>query len=336
MREERKAFLAQINFARYSGQRKGHYESFFQRANHPTRPLAFWIRHTLFSPQEKPEGALGELWAIFFNGETNQHIAIKREIPFSECLFSASEFHVRIGNSQLNSHQLCGAIQNQEHTISWELSFKGNSEPLLLLPFKFYKTKFPAAKSLVSLPMARYQGELYVNGEVVNVADWIGSQNHNWGTRHTDLYAWGQVAGFDTHSESFLEVATAKLRMGPFWTPPITLIVLRHKGKEYAVNGLLQAIRSYGSFNYFNWSFKSKTPEVEIEGTISATQQAFIGLNYYNPPGGIKQCLNTKIASCVVQISDKVLGITEMLETKNRAAFEILTDDQNHGIPISA
>ncbi|VFU13032.1 hypothetical protein SCFA_1560014 [anaerobic digester metagenome] len=25
-----------------------------------------------------------------------------------------------------------------------------------------------------------------------------------------------------------------------------------------------------------------------------------------------------------------------MLETKNRAAFEILTDDRNHGVPIAA
>ena len=73
MSEKRKAFLAQVNLARYRGQPQGHYESFFQRANHPTRPLAFWIRYTLFSPQAHPEQARGELWAVFFNGETGQH-----------------------------------------------------------------------------------------------------------------------------------------------------------------------------------------------------------------------------------------------------------------------
>ena len=34
-----------FNFARYkTGQTAGHYESYFQRANHPTLPRAFWIR----------------------------------------------------------------------------------------------------------------------------------------------------------------------------------------------------------------------------------------------------------------------------------------------------
>ena len=51
-----------VNHTRYRpGQKAGHYESFFQRANHPSRPFAFWIRHTLFSPHRRPEDALGEL-----------------------------------------------------------------------------------------------------------------------------------------------------------------------------------------------------------------------------------------------------------------------------------
>jgi len=144
------------------------------------------------------------------------------------------------------------------------------------------------------------------------------------------------VAGFDTHPETFLEVATAKLRIGPVWIPPLTPIVLRHNGQEYAFNQLFNSIRAHGSFDYFTWHFHSKIPQAEIEGTISAPRDAFVGLQYYNPPGGVKHCLNTKIASCTLQIRDKGTGITETLTTSNRAAFEILSDDQRHGIPIFA
>jgi hypothetical protein len=216
------------------------------------------------------------------------------------------------------------------------MTFDGNSLPLLLLPLNLYKGKFPAAKSLVSLPMTRFHGILSVNGEAISVTDWVGSQNHNWGIRHTDLYAWGQVAGFDSHPESFLEVATAKLRLGPFWTPPITLLVLRHQQKEYALTDLVQGLRAQGKFKYFTWEFKSKTDGVEIEGRISAPSHAFVGLNYYNPPGGNKHCLNTKIAEYTLHFKDKVTGKTEILETKYRAAFEILTNDRNHGVAIAA
>ncbi|MGD0211555.1 MAG: hypothetical protein ABSC14_11315, partial [Desulfomonilia bacterium] len=62
---------------------------------------------------------------------------------------------------------------------------------------------------------------------------------------------------------------------------------------------------------------------------------AFVGLTYYNPPGGTKTCLNSKIASCTLLFKDKEQGTLETLQAKNRAAFEILTDDAGHGVPIT-
>jgi hypothetical protein len=336
MNDEILNFYQQVNHARYHGQGDGFYESFFQRANHPKRPLAFWIRYTLFSPKAKPEDAIGELWAVFFNGETNEHVALKKEFPLKQCLFDASTFKVRVGDSRLSPNFLAGSIQVDASSLSWELSFEGSSASLLLLPYKLYSTKLPAAKSLVSLPLATYNGKVTVNGTDIDINKWVGSQNHNWGIRHTDLYAWGQVAGFDAHPDSFLELATARLKIGPFWTPPITPMVLRHNGKEHAINGLLQAVRAHGEFRYFSWNFKTETQKLSVEGTISAPKEAFVGLRYYNPPGGSKHCLNTKIAACRLNFIDKELRTNEMLETKHRTAFEILTDDQSHGILIAA
>jgi hypothetical protein len=62
-----------------------------------------------------------------------------------------------------------------------------------------------------------------------------------------------------------------------------------------------------------------------------------VGLNYYNPPGGNKHCLNSKIASCDLRITYKQganKGSSDLLTTRNRAAFEILTDKKDHGITI--
>ena len=330
------AFVQQVNDTRYHNQATGHYESFFLRANHPTRPLAFWIRYTILSPKKRPQDALGELWAIYFNGETNNHIAIKQEVPFRHCTFSSTAFYVEINRAQLKPGELHGVISAKDRSFAWDLTFDANAKPLLLLPFNLYKTKLPSAKSLVSAPMATFNGSLTVNGETVEVVDWVGSQNHNWGSKHTDLYAWGQVAGFDSHPQSFLEVATARLKIGPLWTPYMTLAVLRHDGQEFALNSLSQSLRAKGSFEYFSWNFKSETKEIGLAGSISAPSKAFVGLNYYNPPGGNKYCLNTKIASCQLILKDKRTGKQEILVTNNRAAFEILTDDRNHGIVMQA
>jgi hypothetical protein len=72
---------------------------------------------------------------------------------------------------------------------------------------------------------------------------------------------------------------------------------------------------------------------VTIEGTISAPREAFVGLRYYNPPGGEKWCLNSKIASCRLVLK-RAGRPDEVLEAANRAAFEILTDDTSHGVEI--
>ncbi len=330
------AFAQQANDTRYQNQATGHYESFFLHANHPTRPQAFWIRYTIFSPKNRPQDALGELWAIYFNGETNKHIAVKQEVPFRQCTFSSTTFFVEIDRAQLKPGELHGVVSAKDRSLAWDLTFDWNAKPLLLLPFKLYQTKLPAAKSLVSAPMATFNGSLTVNGVTVEVVDWVGSQNHNWGSKHTDLYAWGQVAGFDSHPQSFLEVATARLKIGPLWTPYMTLVVLRHDGKEFALNSLLQSLRAKGSFEYFSWNFKSETKEIGLKGSISTPPEAFVGLNYYNPPGGNKYCLNTKIASCQLILKDKRTGKQEILVTNSRAAFEILTDDRNHGVVMQA
>lgn len=61
-RQRQVSMRVQANHARYRpGQRAGHYESFFLRANHPTRPLAFWIRHKIFNLNSRPKDATGVL-----------------------------------------------------------------------------------------------------------------------------------------------------------------------------------------------------------------------------------------------------------------------------------
>jgi hypothetical protein len=329
---------SRCNFTRYQvGQQEGHYESFFQRANHPTRPLAFWIRYTLFSPLRRPGEAIGELWAIYFDGETGRHVAVKQEFPLARCSFEPSRFSVRVADSLLRAGKLTGMAASRGHEISWELEYGGDAEPLFLLPLRLYEAALPKAKSLVALPLAQFSGALRVDGEHVDVVHWVGSQNHNWGSKHTDEYAWGQVAGFDEHPESFLEVATARLRIGPIWTPRMTLMVLRHRGEEIRLNALRQALRARAWVRYFEWRFESEDHGVRVDGVIAAPKETFVGLRYYNPPGGEKYCLNSKIARCELTVTRKNGAggpVVERLAARHRAAFEILTDDHGHGVQI--
>ncbi|MCX8071783.1 MAG: hypothetical protein N3C12_04955 [Candidatus Binatia bacterium] len=316
------------------GQRQGHYESFFFRANHAERPLAFWIRYTLFSPDGAPERAIGELWGIWFDGERGQHVAVKRELPITECHFARDDFEVRIGEAGCRTGALWGEAESADGQLRWQLSYSDGQPPLLLLPAAAYRARLPRAKSLVGVPLAHFDGWIEVNNTRYAIADWVGSQNHNWGSRHTDSYAWGQVAGFDNAPESFLEVATARLKIGGLWTPAFTPLVLRHEGKEYAFSGAWQTVKARGEWGFFHWSFTTGDDAVAIEGTIEAPPLLFVALRYYNPPGGEKHCLNSKLARCELTLTERATGARRVLHTQHRAAFEILTDRRDHGLRV--
>jgi hypothetical protein len=323
----------QANAFRDDGSDRGHYESYFQRANHPSRPLAFWIRYTTFVPQARRSAALAELWAVYFDGEERRIIAVREERPLIESRFSSTELAARIGDAVLDDRRLSGKARHEGHDIAWSLRYSSTEPPLLLLPERLYSSPFPKAKALVGSPLARFSGELRVDGRRIDVDDWVGSQNHNWGCQHTDRYAWGQVAGFDDAPDAFFECATASLKVGPVYTPRMTLLVLRYGGEEFRMNSVPRSLLSKGSYRPFTWTVKSERRGVAIEASIYAEPDAFVALPYGNPPGGIKICLNSKIAACALRLERKGKP-TVRLRTRSRAAFEILTDQAPSGVAV--
>jgi len=306
------------------GTTQGHYESYFQRANHPTRPLAFWIRYTIFSPRGRPEHARGELWAIYFDGEHDRVSAVKESLPLSLCRFSDTHLHVQVGDAVLVDGRLSGSASSGDQRVKWELEYESPQDPLLLLDRALYDRSFPKAKVVVGSPNAIFRGSLSVNGRDVSVEGWRGSQNHNWGSKHTDEYAWGQVAGFDEMPGAFFECATARLRIGPLWSPWLTSMVLRLDGVEYRLNSIRQALRARGRFRPFTWSFGSIGPEVSIRGRLETSASTTVTLRYENPPGGEKVCLNSKLASCDLSVERRGLPAVA-LTARHRAAFEIVS-----------
>ncbi len=309
-----------------AGSSAGAYESWFQRANHPSRPLAFWIRYTIFAPRGRPRDAIGELWAVYFDGEKRRVVAVKEEHPLSACSFSGRGLEVAIASARLDAARLEGAAKRGPHALSWSLGYASEHPPLLLLPEALYAGGFPRAKALVGAPLARFDGTLEVDGEAIAIDGWVGSQNHNWGSEHTARYAWGQVAGFDDAPDAFLELSTARVRLGPALTPPMTVLVLLLDGEELRFSSIPTALRARGRYAPFQWSFETGDRHTTITGTIAAPSWSFVALPYGNPPGGLKTCLNTKLARCNLTVERRGVP-TRTLSTSSRAAFELLSDD---------
>jgi hypothetical protein len=139
------------------------------------------------------------------------------------------------------------------------------------------------------------------------------------------------VTGFDDAADAFLECSTARVRIGPIWTPWLTLAVLRFNGEELRFNSLWQALRADERLQFFDWTFNTSGDDTRLRVRIHAAPESFVALPYYNPPGGTKTCLNTKIAECELTLERRGQP-PRVLSTRNRAAFEILTDRTDHHI----
>lgn len=303
----------------------GHYESWFIRANHPERPLAFWVRYTIYAAAGAPtEDAQGELWAVWFDGESRKASAAYSAMSIADCSFAKEGLGLAIGSATLDDGSAQGTAHGLGHHIGWQLAMEGDSGPLLLFPERFYEASFPRAKTLVPRPLTRFTGRVEVDDASMEISDWLGSQNHNWGTAHTDRYAWAQVAGFDSDPDAFLECSSARVRVGPFLTPWLTLAVLRLGDEEFRFDRPLRSPFGHVRRRGDEWSFRTSNGRDRLSVTVTGAESSFVDLDYRNPPGGVKLCRNTKIAACELTLT-RHNAESIRLATHNRAAFEILS-----------
>lgn len=315
--------MADWDGTRYEpGTERGHYESWFVRATDPAGERAFWIRYTIFSPRGRASEAVGELWAITYERSAHRVVAVKQSTPIANCTFAHHRLDVAIGAATLGSQTLQGSASANGHTIRWNLEMTSSSLPILLLPERLYETAIPRAKSVVTRPLARFTGRIDVDDTTMAITHWVGSQNHNWGSRHTDRYAWGQVSGFDAAPNAFLECGTARLKLGRVWTPPLSPIVLRLGTETLTWNGVFCAMRARSSYAPFHWHLQSAAKHGRIDLHISANAHDVVALRYRNPPGDENICLNSNIAHCELALERP--GRPKMELRSNCAAFEIL------------
>ncbi len=131
------------------GDRGGHVESYFLKANALDRPLAFWIKFTILSPEGRPEDAVAESWAIVFDRASGRGpIAVKETFPAAQARLEGPVFETP--SARLEPGATRGRLRGPGGEIEWDLAFEGEAPPLHLFPSDaLYETRiFPRSKRL--------------------------------------------------------------------------------------------------------------------------------------------------------------------------------------------
>ena len=308
---------------------RGHYESFYLRASHPTEPLGVWIRHTVHKP---PNGvATGSVWFTLF--EPSGASASKLTVG-PEQLSVPPGGYVRIGASEIVPGRASGSAPSDRLSPSWDLIFDDGAPAFRHLARGWmYRAPVPRTKTLSPHPSSTFRGRVSVGDRVVDVDGWRGMVGHNWGAEHAERWIWTNGAGFDGHPDAYIDAAIGRIKLGPLTTPWIGNGVLFVDGELYRLGGP-ERVRS---------TIVRETPQgaqlvlpgagVKVSGRVGAELALFVGWRYADPDGPEHNVVNCSIASMTVTVERDGRAPVE-LHTDHGATYELGMRETDHGVVV--
>ena len=293
-------------------QGEGHVESYFLRANHPTRALSVWLKATVLAT---PGGApLAELWGIVFDGEGHRVWAHKQAVPFAQARFLRGDCAIEIAGARLvldDPGEATGALERGSHgalrwDLRWQRASKALGAPLCLFPLRaMVDGSFPRSKLLTPAPLIRVHGHLQAWGERLVVDDWIGMQGHNWGKEHAWEYAWGQCHFMDGAGEPFCAVEgfSGRIRLAGLVSPLLSAMVVRRGEREYRFDRVFNIWRQRAAIEDLGWRLSLRGPGGEAALEMRARPDDTVCLGYANPNGRLSHCFNSKLARVTLRVN---------------------------------
>jgi hypothetical protein len=333
-----------------AGQKKGHVESYFLKLNSPDGARALWLKLTVFSPEGRPDDAVGEVWAISFS-RGGPHVAVRQSYGLRQLGYiEVSPGELAVGPARLGPGFTWGAASHGGHQVQWNLNFTTGSPPLHPFPSELmYETPLPRSKLLSPYPDETFEGSYTVDGTTISVDGWRGMQGHNWGSQHAFLYAWGHCNTLqDERGQpvpgAMFEGASASVQLGPgglITTPLLTVVCLRlpgvapaapGSGTELRFNNPSTLLSRSAEIDFRSWHFEASRSPWRLSGRARSETANMVGLYYPNPDGPMTYCLNSKLADLELTLEGP--GGRRRL-TSQTSALEIATREPGHGVTMA-
>jgi hypothetical protein len=298
---------------------RGHYESYYLRAVHPTEPRGVWIRYTvLLAPGGPPSG---QLWFTFFDRDAPRPLAVRVDVAAGDAV-AGGDAWIRLGESTLGPTDVAGRAESTDRSVSWSLRSDSGERPLEHLPREWmYRTRLPRTKLLTLSPTALFDGTLVVDGETIDVSGWPGMVGHNWGEEHAASWIWLHGLAFEGRgADSWLDVGVGRIALGPVTTPWIANGAVSLDGERFALGGLTRRVLVSAEDDHCVLRLPGK--DVTVTATAAAPGDAFVEWDYASPTGPPSRVLNCSVVDLTVRI-ERPGAAPVKLTAPHRGAYEL-------------
>jgi hypothetical protein len=316
----------------------GQVESHFIKFNLP-EARAVWLKFTLLEKTGVGAPAVAEAWAIAFNlAKDGGHVALKSTWPLQAASLGAQRFSLRVGEIAWEAGSCKGELWDEQHRVSWALTFDTPPETFRMLPAEWmYTGPLPKTKTLSPWIDTRFSGTVTVDGVTTRVEAAPGMLGHNWGRQQAEFWTWAHTNAFDGLDGALFEGVTSKLKFGPVTSPLLTVLHVRIPGERLNLNGLGQLLLTRSRPRGLSWTVEGRTRDRRVWARFQAPRERFVGVNYHDPDDRIAHCLNTKIADGELVVRGKTARGWSLIMSgvaSATCALEIGTRGDTFGVPI--
>ena len=308
---------------------KGHYESFYLKACHPSEPLGVWIRYTVHKhSNQEPQGSL---WFTLFDGSADGPRASKVTTPE---VSAPADTYIRIGDSTFEDGRVRGRAATEQLDASWELSFDSVQDALFHLPRDWmYRAPVPKTKLLTPYPGASFTGVVRAGEREVALDAWPGMVGHNWGSQHAERWIWLHGAAFEDTEDAWFDAAIGRIKLGLVTTPWIANGTLYLDGERHRVGGPEKAHKTKVSETPSRVDFMMPGRTLTVAGRVEAEPRDFVGWQYADPDGPDHNTVNCSIADMTLTVTGEGRPDRELRVTGG-AAYELGMREKDHGVPL--
>ncbi len=270
---------------RWRGQ-SGFYEVWYLKANLVEAQASAWLRYTLTALDAGQ--AVAELWAIV--DQAGSVTPRKASWPIDRLTMIGEPFGVEVPGGRLDADGARGWVD----PIGWELAWQATGEPFWHLPRWAYRLPAPKSKVATPCPDLHVSGTIQVDQEQLVLEAAPGQLGHVWGDKHADTWAWAHGNRVDGLA---WEAITAQPPVGPWTSPPVTVVLVRHEGQTIAFRNVL---RNRGAFELDRYRFDASTRGFRVAGEITSDHR--VAVRYTDPDGEASHCHNTKRATSELRL----------------------------------
>jgi hypothetical protein len=260
----------------------GGYESWFVSARDPASQRALWIRHTRLRPGHGLESAA--LWCTVAGRDFGDRPVVVKQVfdEFPACTTAGAE-------------HFSGSAVMRGQTASWDLHMTGGQPLRPLRPAALYGAPLPRTKLEATVPDALVNGTVEAGAAVVSVSGWRGTVGHNWGSEHADTWVWLHADRFDTAPAGWLDLALARVRVGPVLSPWIAIGAIGLGGKRILLGGLGRRPQVDARPGGLNATIPSAVARLQL--AVSTDEADAVAVPYADPSGGIRSVRHAAIAA---------------------------------------